>query len=230
MFRGKNYKESAKLIDKQAQYEPQEAFELITKTAKAKFDETVELHVKLGVDSRHADQQVRGAIVLPHGTGKTQRVLVFAKGDKAEAAKAAGADFVGEMDLVEKIQKENWFDYDVVVASPDMMGVVGRLGKVLGPKGLMPSPKAGTVTPDVAKAVTEIKAGKVEYRLDKTNIIHCPIGKVSFGAEKLTENFNALMGAIVKAKPSAAKGQYIRSCVCASTMGPGVKINSAKLM
>ena len=173
---------------------------------------------------------MRGAIVLPHGTGKTQRVLVFAKGDKAEAAKAAGADFVGEMDLVEKIQKENWFDYDVVVASPDMMGVVGRLGKVLGPKGLMPSPKAGTVTPDVAKAVTEIKAGKVEYRLDKTNIIHCPIGKVSFGAEKLTENFNALMGAIVKAKPSAAKGQYIRSCVCASTMGPGVKINSAKLM
>ena len=186
--------------------------------------------MKLGVDSRHADQQVRGAIVLPHGTGKTQRVLVFAKGDKAEAAKAAGADFVGEMDMVEKIQKENWFDYDVVVASPDMMGVVGRLGKVLGPKGLMPSPKAGTVTPDVAKAVTEIKAGKVEYRLDKTNIIHCPIGKVSFGAEKLTENFNALIGAIVKAKPSAAKGQYIRSCVCASTMGPGVKINSAKLM
>ena len=186
--------------------------------------------MKLGVDSRHADQQVRGAIVLPHGTGKTQRVLVFAKGDKAEAAKAAGADFVGEMDMVEKIQKENWFDYDVVVASPDMMGVVGRLGKILGPKGLMPSPKAGTVTPDVAKAVTEIKAGKVEYRLDKTNIIHCPIGKVSFGAEKLTENFNALIGAIVKAKPSAAKGQYIRSCVCASTMGPGVKINSAKLM
>ena len=230
MFRGKNYKESAKLIDKQAQYEPQEAFELITKTAKAKFDETVELHVKLGVDSRHADQQVRGAIVLPHGTGKTQRVLVFAKGDKAEAAKAAGADFVGEMDLVEKIQKENWFDFDVVVATPDMMGVVGRLGKVLGPKGLMPSPKAGTVTMDVTKAINEIKAGKVEYRLDKTNIIHCPIGKVSFGAEKLTENFNALMGAIVKAKPSAAKGQYIRSCVCASTMGPGVKINSAKLM
>ena len=230
MFRGKNYKESAKLIDKQAQYEPQEAFELITKTAKAKFDETVELHVKLGVDSRHADQQVRGAIVLPHGTGKTQRVLVFAKGDKAEAAKAAGADFVGEMDLVEKIQKENWFDYDVVVASPDMMGVVGRLGKVLGPKGLMPSPKAGTVTPDVAKAVQEVKAGKIEYRLDKTNIIHCPIGKVSFGADKLAENFNALMGAIVKAKPAAAKGQYIRSCTVASTMGPGIKINGAKLM
>ena len=222
MFRGKKYQESAKLIDKAALYDTAEAMELVVKTAPAKFDETVELHVKLGVDSRHADQQVR--------TGKTQRVLVFAKGDKAEAAKAAGADFVGEMDLVEKIQKENWFDYDVVVASPDMMGVVGRLGKVLGPKGLMPSPKAGTVTPDVAKAVTEIKAGKVEYRLDKTNIIHCPIGKVSFGAEKLTENFNALMGAIVKAKPSAAKGQYIRSCVCASTMGPGVKINSAKLM
>ena len=180
MFRGKNYKESAKLIDKQAQYEPQEAFELITKTAKAKFDETVELHVKLGVDSRHADQQVRGAIVLPNGTGKNVRVLVFAKGDKAEAAKAAGADYVGEMDLVEKIQKENWFDFDVVVATPDMMGVVGRLGKVLGPKGLMPSPKAGTVTPDVAKAVKEVKAGKVEYRLDKTAIIHCPVGKVSF--------------------------------------------------
>ena len=230
MFRGKKYKESAKLIEAGTLYDTADAMALVVKTAPAKFDETVELHVKLGVDSRHADQQVRGAIVLPHGTGKTQRVLVFAKGDKAEAAKAAGADFVGEMDMVEKIQKENWFDYDVVVASPDMMGVVGRLGKVLGPKGLMPSPKAGTVTPDVAKAVTEIKAGKVEYRLDKTNIIHCPIGKVSFGAEKLAENFNALMGAIVKAKPSAAKGQYIRSCVCASTMGPGVKINAAKLM
>ncbi|WP_297212710.1 50S ribosomal protein L1 [uncultured Flavonifractor sp.] len=230
MFRGKKYQESAKLVDKSALYDTAEAMALVVKTAPAKFDETVELHVKLGVDSRHADQQVRGAIVLPHGTGKTQRVLVFAKGDKAEAAKAAGADFVGEMDMVEKIQKENWFDYDVVVASPDMMGVVGRLGKILGPKGLMPSPKAGTVTPDVAKAVTEIKAGKVEYRLDKTNIIHCPIGKVSFGPEKLTENFNALMGAIIKAKPAAAKGQYIRSCVCASTMGPGVKINGAKLM
>ena len=230
MFRGKNYKESAKLIDKQAQYEPQEAFELITKTAKAKFDETVELHVKLGVDSRHADQQVRGAIVLPHGTGKTVRVLVFAKGDKAEAAREAGADYVGDMDLVEKIQKENWFEFDVVVASPDMMGVVGRLGKVLGPKGLMPSPKAGTVTPDVAKAVKEVKAGKIEYRLDKTNIIHCPIGKVSFGPEKLTENYNALMGAIVKAKPATAKGQYIRSCVVASTMGPGVKMSTAKLI
>ena len=230
MFRGKKYQESAKKIDKNALYDTNEAMSLVVETAPAKFDETVELHVKLGVDSRHADQQVRGAIVLPHGTGKTQRVLVFAKAAKADEARAAGADFVGDMDLVEKIQKENWFDFDVVVATPDMMGVVGRLGKVLGPKGLMPSPKAGTVTPDVAKAVTEIKAGKVEYRLDKTNIIHCPIGKVSFGAEKLTENFNALMGAIVKAKPSAAKGQYIRSCVCASTMGPGVKINSAKLM
>ena len=230
MFRGKKYQESAKKIEKNTLYDTNEAMDLVVKTATAKFDETVELHVKLGVDSRHADQQVRGAIVLPHGTGKTQRVLVFAKAAKADEARAAGADYVGEMDLVEKIQKENWFDYDVVVASPDMMGVVGRLGKVLGPKGLMPSPKAGTVTPDVAKAVTEIKAGKVEYRLDKTNIIHCPIGKVSFGAEKLAENFNALMGAIVKAKPSAAKGQYIRSCVCASTMGPGVKINAAKLM
>ena len=230
MFRGKKYQESAKKIDRNALYDTNEAMELLVKTAPAKFDETVELHVKLGVDSRHADQQVRGAIVLPHGTGKTQRVLVFAKAAKADEARAAGADFVGDMDLVEKIQKENWFDFDVVVATPDMMGVVGRLGKVLGPKGLMPSPKAGTVTMDVTKAINEIKAGKVEYRLDKTNIIHCPIGKVSFGAEKLTENFNALMGAIVKAKPSAAKGQYIRSCVCASTMGPGVKINAAKLM
>ena len=230
MFRGKKYTDSAKQIDKSMLYDTADAMELIVKTAPAKFDETVELHVKLGVDSRHADQQVRGAIVLPHGTGKTQRVLVFAKGDKAEAAKAAGADFVGERDMVQKIQSENWFDYDVVVATPDMMGVVGRLGKVLGPKGLMPSPKAGTVTPDVAKAITEIKAGKVEYRLDKTNIIHCPIGKVSFGAEKLTENFTALMGAIIKAKPAAAKGQYIKSCVVASTMGPGVKVNGAKLM
>ena len=230
MSRGKKYVDSAKLIDRAAQYDVAEAMELVVKTASAKFDETVELHVKLGVDSRHADQQVRGAIVLPHGTGKTQRVLVFAKGDKAEEAKAAGADYVGEMDMVEKIQKENWFDYDVVVATPDMMGVVGRLGKVLGPKGLMPSPKAGTVTMDVAKAVNEIKAGKVEYRLDKTNIIHCPIGKVSFGAEKLAENFNAIMGAIIKAKPAAAKGQYVRSCVCAATMGPGVKLNAAKLV
>ena len=228
MFRGKNYKESTKLIDKSAQYEPAEAFELVTKTAKAKFDETVELHVKLGVDSRHADQQVRGAIVLPNGTGKTARVLVFAKGDKADAAREAGADFVGDMDMVEKIQKENWFGFDVVVASPDMMGVVGRLGKLLGPKGLMPSPKAGTVTPDVAKAVKEVKAGKVEYRLDKTNIIHCPIGKISFGADKLYENYTALLGAIIKAKPAAAKGQYIKSCVAASTMGPGVKMNANK--
>ena len=229
MFRGKNYKESTKLIDKSAQYEPAEAFELVTKTAKAKFDETVELHVKLGVDSRHADQQVRGAIVLPNGTGKTRKVLVFAKDAKLDEALAAGADFAGGMELVEKIQKENWFDFDVVVATPDMMGIVGRLGKVLGPKGLMPSPKAGTVTPNVAAAVKEIKAGKIEYRLDKTNIIHCPIGKASFGPEKLTENFNTLIGAIIKAKPAAAKGQYIRSCVIASTMGPGIKVNQAKL-
>ena len=228
MFRGKKYQESAKKIDKNALYDTNEAMSLVVETAPAKFDETVELHVKLGVDSRHADQQVRGAIVLPHGTGKTQRVLVFAKAAKADEARAAGADFVGDMDLVEKIQKEYWFDFDVVVASPDMMGVVGRLGKLLGPKGLMPSPKAGTVTMDVTKAVNEIKAGKVEYRLDKTNIIHCPIGKVSFGPEKLGENFNAIMGAIVKAKPAAAKGQYIKSCVAAATMGPGVKMNANK--
>ena len=228
MFRGKKYQNSAKQIDRANLYESKDAFELICKTASAKFDETVELHVKLGVDSRHADQQVRGAIVLPHGTGKTARVLVFAKGDKADEARAAGADFVGDMDMVEKIQKENWFDFDVVVATPDMMGVVGRLGKVLGPKGLMPSPKAGTVTPNVTQAVNEIKAGKVEYRLDKTNIIHCPIGKVSFGPEKLGDNLNALMGAIVKAKPAAAKGQYVKSCVAASTMGPGVKLNPGK--
>ena len=230
MFRGKKYQDAAKQIEKNTQYDAAEGFGLICKTASAKFDETVELHVKLGVDSRHADQQVRGAIVLPHGTGKTQRVLVFAKAAKADEARAAGADYVGEMDLVEKIQKENWFDFDVVVATPDMMGVVGRLGKVLGPKGLMPSPKAGTVTMDVTKAVHEIKAGKVEYRLDKTNIIHCPIGKVSFGAEKLAENFNAIMGAIIKAKPSASKGQYVRSCTVAATMGPGIKINGAKLV
>ena len=230
MFRGKKYQTSAKQIDRAALYESKDAFELICKTASAKFDETVELHVKLGVDSRHADQQVRGAIVLPHGTGRSQRVLVFAKGDKADAAREAGADYVGDMDMVEKIQKENWFEFDVVVASPDMMGTVGRLGKLLGPKGLMPSPKAGTVTPDVAKAVQEVKAGKIEYRLDKTNIIHCPIGKVSFGAEKLNDNFNALMGAIVKAKPAAAKGQYIKSCVTASTMGPGVKVSTARLV
>ena len=228
MFRGKKYKESAKQIDRALLYDPKEGLDLICKTASAKFDETVELHVKLGVDSRHADQQVRGAIVLPHGTGKTTRVLVFAKGPKADEARAAGADYVGDMDMVEKIQKENWFDFDVVVATPDMMGVVGRLGKVLGPKGLMPSPKAGTVTPNVGAAVKEIKAGKVEYRLDKTNIIHCPIGKVSFGAEKLFENYTALVGAIIKAKPAAAKGQYIKSCVAASTMGPGVKLNANK--
>ncbi len=229
MFRGKKYKETAKLVEKSKLYDVSEAMELITKTAKAKFDETIEVHVKLGVDSRHADQQVRGAIVLPHGTGKSVKVLVFAKGPKAEEAKAAGADYVGEMDLVEKIQKENWFDFDVVVATPDMMGVVGRLGKVLGPKGLMPSPKAGTVTMDVSKAVAEIKAGKIEYRLDKTNIIHCPIGKASFGSQKLQDNFTTLMEAIVKAKPSAAKGQYLRSVVIASTMGPGIKINAAKI-
>ena len=229
MFRGKKYQDSAKQIDRAVQYEVADALALVCKTATAKFDETVEIHVKLGVDSRHADQQVRGAIVLPNGTGKSVRVLVFAKGDKAEAAKAAGADYVGEMDLVEKIQKENWFDFDVVVATPDMMGIVGRLGKVLGPKGLMPSPKAGTVTPNVTAAVKEIKAGKIEYRLDKTNIIHCPIGKASFGTEKLVENFNALMGAVIKAKPAAAKGQYVRSCTVASTMGPGIKVAAAKL-
>ena len=229
MKHGKHYVDAAKQVDFSKLYDMNEALELACKTASAKFDETVELHVKLGVDSRHADQQVRGAIVLPNGTGKSVRVLVFAKGDKADAAKAAGADYVGEMDLVEKIQKENWFDFDVVVATPDMMGVVGRLGKVLGPKGLMPSPKSGTVTPDAAKAVQEAKAGKVEYRLDKTNIIHCPIGKASFGPEKLAENFNALMGAVIKAKPAAAKGQYIRSCTVASTMGPGIKVATTKI-
>ena len=228
MFRGKNYKESAKLIEKSTQYEAADAFKLVCEASKAKFDETVELHVKLGVDGRHADQQVRGAIVLPNGTGKTVRVLVFCKPERVEEVTAAGADYAGGMDLVEKIQKENWFEFDTVIASPDMMGVVGRLGKILGPKGLMPSPKAGTVTANVAQAVKEAKAGKVEYRLDKTNIIHCPIGKVSFGAEKLTENYNALIGAINKAKPATAKGQYIRSCVAASTMGPGVKINAQK--
>ena len=229
MFRGKNYKESAKLIEKSKLYDSDEALDLVVKASKAKFDETVEVHVRLGVDSRHADQQVRGAIVLPHGTGKVARVLVFAKGEKADEAQAAGADFVGAEELIPRIQNENRFDYDVVVATPDMMGVVGRLGKVLGPKGLMPSPKAGTVTMDVTKAVNEIKSGKVEYRLDKTNIIHCPVGKVSFGKEKLCENFNALLSAIIKAKPAAAKGQYIKSCVVASTMGPGVKINQTKL-
>ena len=229
MFRGKKYKESAKLIDRSKLYEVTEAMDLVTKTATAKFDETVEVHVKLGVDSRHADQQVRGAIVLPHGTGKTAKVLVFAKGPKADEAVAAGADYVGEADLVAKIQNENWFDFDIVVATPDMMGVVGRLGKVLGPKGLMPSPKAGTITMDVTKAVNEIKAGKIEYRLDKTNIIHCPIGKASFGTEKLEENFRALMGAIIKAKPAAAKGQYLRSVVVSSTMGPGIKLSTNKV-
>ena len=228
MRKGKKYVESAKLVDRSKLYDPADALATVVSTAKAKFDETVELHVKLGVDSRHADQQVRGAIVLPHGTGKQVRVLVFAKGPKADEAREAGAEYVGEMDMVEKIQKENFFDYDVVIATPDMMGVVGRLGKILGPKGLMPSPKAGTVTPDVAKAVKEVKAGKIEYRLDKTNIIHCPIGKVSFGPEKLTENYNALIGAIVKAKPASAKGTYIRSAVISNTMGPGIKLNPLK--
>ena len=230
MFRGKNYKESSKLVDKQTLYDPAEAFDIVTKASKAKFDETVELHVKLGVDSRHADQQVRGAIVLPHGTGKTRKVLVFCKDERQQEALDAGADYVGGQDMVQKIQQENFFDYDVVVATPDMMGVVGRLGKILGPKGLMPTPKAGTVTPNIAQAIKEIKAGKIEYRLDKTNIIHCPIGRVSFGPDKLNENFNALMSAIIKAKPAAAKGQYIKSCVTASTMGPGVKINPNKLV
>ncbi len=228
MFRGKKYQNNAKLIDRSAQYEAADAMELVVKSATAKFDETIEAHIRLGVDSRHADQQVRGAIVLPNGTGKVSKVLVFAKDAKLDEAQAAGADYAGGMELVEKITKENWFDFDVVVATPDMMGVVGRLGKVLGPKGLMPSPKAGTVTPNVAAAIPEIKAGKIEYRLDKTNIIHCPIGKASFGAQKLQENFDALMGAIVKAKPAAAKGQYLRSCTVASTMGPGIRVNTSK--
>ena len=229
MKKGKKYNESSKLVEKLKLYDPEEALELVQKTAKAKFDETIEVHIRLGVDSRHADQQVRGAVVLPHGTGKKIRVLVFAKGDKANEAEAAGADYVGDADLVAKIQNDNWFDFDVVVATPDMMGVVGRLGKVLGPKGLMPNPKAGTVTMDVAKAIADIKAGKIEYRLDKTNIIHCPIGKASFGVEKLLDNFKTLMNAVIKAKPAAAKGQYIKSLVIASTMGPGIKINSAKV-
>ena len=228
MKHGKKYVESAKLVDSNALYDVAEALDLAIKTGKAKFDETVEVHVRLGVDGRHADQQVRGAVVLPNGTGKTVRALVFAKGDKVQAALDAGADYAGAEELVAKISG-GWMDFDVVIASPDMMGVVGRLGKVLGPRGLMPNPKAGTVTPDVAKAVTEAKAGKIEYRLDKTNIIHCPIGKVSFGTEKLQENFDALLSAIVRAKPAAAKGQYIKSCTVASTMGPGVKINPAKL-
>lgn len=223
MKKGKKYREVAKLVDRAKIYEPAEALELVRKTATAKFDETVELHVRLGVDSRHADQQVRGAVVLPHGTGRTRRVLVFAKGPKAEEARAAGADFVGDDDLVEKIQKESWFDFDVVIATPDMMSVVGRLGRLLGPKGLMPNPKSGTVTMDVGQAVTDSKGGKVEYRLDKQNIIHCPIGKVSFPVEKLLDNYNTLMGAIIRAKPAAAKGQYVRRCTLAATMGPGVR-------
>jgi len=228
MFRGKNYKESVKLVDKMNLYDPADAFGLVIKAAKAKFDETVELHIKLGVDSRHADQQVLGAIVLPHGTGKTRKVLVFCKEERIKEALDSGADFAGGQDMVDRIQKENFFDYDVVVATPDMMGIVGRLGKILGPKGLMPTPKAGTVTPNITQAISEIKAGKIEYRLDKTNIIHCPIGKVSFGVEKLVDNYTALLGAVVKAKPAVAKGQYIRSCVTASTMGPGIKINALK--
>ncbi|MBU3146805.1 50S ribosomal protein L1 [Clostridium sp. CF012] len=227
---GKNYIESSKLVDKTALYTPTEAMELAVKTAKAKFDETIELAVSLGVDPRHADQQVRGAVVLPHGTGKTVRVLVFAKGEKAKEAELAGADFVGNDELVDKIQKENWFEFDVVVATPDMMGVVGKLGRVLGPKGLMPNPKSGTVTFDVTRAINEIKAGKVEYRVDKTSIIHVPLGKASFGAEKLVQNFHALMEAVVKAKPAAAKGQYLKSVSVSSTMGPGVKINQSKVL
>ena len=229
MKKGKNYITSSKLYDKTKLYDPAEAIDLVCQTSKAKFDETVELHVRLGVDSRHADQQVRGAVVLPNGTGKSVKVLVFAKGDKVKEAEDAGAEYVGADEYLEKIQKENWFDFDLVIATPDMMGVVGRLGRVLGPKGLMPTPKAGTVTMDVGKAVSEAKAGKIEYRLDKTNIIHCPIGKSSFGKEKLSDNFEAIMGAIIKAKPAAAKGQYIKSCVVASTMGPGIKVNSSKL-
>ena len=229
MKHGKKYVDSAKLVDRSKLYDPSEALDLCVKTGTAKFDETVEVHVKLGVDSRHADQQVRGAIVLPHGTGKKVRVLAICKADKAKAAEEAGAEYVGAEDMIQKIQQEGWMDFDVVITSPDMMGLVGRLGKVLGPRGLMPNPKAGTVSMDVAKAVQESKAGKIEYRLDKTNIIHCPIGKASFGVEKLQDNFNALMGAIIKAKPAAAKGQYVRSCVVASTMGPGVKVNAAKV-
>ena len=230
MKRGKKYQDAAKLIDRSVQYDVAEAVDLVKKSATAKFDETVELHVRLGVDGRHADQQVRGAVVLPHGTGKKVRVLVFAKGDKVAEAEAAGADYVGGDELIPKIQNDGWFEFDVVVATPDMMGVVGRLGRVLGPKGLMPNPKAGTVTMDVTKAVKDIKAGKIEYRLDKTNIIHCPVGKASFTQEQLADNFQALMGAIINAKPASAKGQYLRSVTMTSTMGPGVKLNTAKLM
>ena len=228
MRKGKNYVESAKLIDRTKQYDVNEAIDTMLKTAKAKFDETVEIHIKLGVDSRHADQQVRGAIVLPHGTGKTTRVLVFAKGPKADEARAAGADYVGDQDMITKIQQENWFDFDVCVATPDMMGLIGRIGRILGPKGLMPNPKSGTVTMDVTKAISDIKAGKVEYRLDKTAIIHCPIGKVSFGTQKLQENLQTLIDAINKAKPAAAKGTYIRSLYLSSTMGPSVRVNPLK--
>ena len=229
MFKGKKYVDSVKLIEKSKVYDPAEALALVCQTSKAKFDETIEVHFRMGLDGRHADQQIRGAVVLPNGTGKTVRVLVFAKGDRANEAREAGADYVGDVDLVEKIQKENWFDFDVVIATPDMMGTIGRLGRVLGPKGLMPNPKSGTVTMDVAKAINEAKAGKIEYRLDKTNLVHCPIGKASFGTEKLAENFNTLVGAIIKARPAAAKGQYIKNCVIASTMGPGIKVNTTKL-
>ena len=229
MKRGKKYTDTVKLFDKAAQYDSAEAISLVKKSAVAKFDETIEAHIRLGVDGRHADQQVRGAVVLPHGTGKKVRVLVFAKGDKANEAEAAGADFVGAEELIPRIQNDGWFEFDVVVATPDMMGVVGRLGRVLGPKGLMPNPKAGTVTMDVTKAVNDIKAGKIEYRLDKTNIIHVPVGKASFSEEQLADNFQTIMGAIIKAKPAAAKGQYLRSVTLASTMGPGVKVNTAKL-
>ena len=228
MKTGKRYDSLAKLVDRATIYDPSEAVRLVQETGKAKFDETVELHVRLGVDSRHADQQVRGAVVLPHGTGRTKRVLVVAKGPKADEAKEAGADYVGDDDMIDKIQKENWFDFDVLIATPDMMGKLGRLGKVLGPKGLMPNPKSGTVTMDITKAVNDVKAGKIEYRLDKSNIIHCPIGKVSFGQEKLEENLKVIMEAIIKAKPSAAKGQYIKSCSLAATMGPGIKVNATK--
>ena len=228
MKHGKKYVDSAKAVDYAKQYESAEALDLVCKNAKAKFDETVEAHIRLGVDSRHADQQVRGAVVLPHGTGRTKRVLVLAKGPKADEAKEAGAEFVGDDDMIDKIQKENWFDFDVIIATPDMMGKLGKLGKVLGPKGLMPNPKAGTVTMDVTKAVNEVKAGKIEYRLDKSNIIHCPVGKVSFGPEKIEENVKVLMEAIIKAKPAAAKGQYIKSCSLAATMGPGIKVNATK--
>ena len=229
MKHGKKYVAGASLIEAGKQYDPAEALDLVVKTASAKFDETIEFHAKLGVDSRHADQQVRGAVVLPHGTGKKVRVLVFAKGEKATEAQAAGAEYVGAEEYVEKIQKENWLDFDVVIATPDMMGVIGRIARILGPKGLMPNPKAGTVSMDVAKAVNDVKAGKIEYRLDKTNIIHCPIGKASFGPEKLKENFDVLMAAILKAKPATAKGQYVKSVAVASTMGPGIKINASKI-